>query len=404
MSTQELAIPDIIIKSKKVVYLEGIRGVAAFMVVIHHFCLAFYPSLLNGVPDSSHLNKLELLYYSSPFIFLTNGQLFVYIFFILSGFVLSKKFFKEKDINYLVSASVRRFPRLFIPVAFSLIIAFLFLKCSLNYNEQVSHITKSIWFASLKGDPSFIHFLKVFFYKSIVVTDNSYITVLWSVSVELYGSFIVFSTLALTRNVKNLFFILTLLFVLFALERNAEYCAFIMGIMLNYSDTIKLKNTFFKALVIVILIITGCFLGGFPHIYYLSVPTIKGSFYSFLNYSALIDNSAFINACGAFLLILAVQLSAKLQDFFSSKALAFLGNISFSMYLIHTIILRSVTSFTFLKIIGYCSYNISFIISFISSIVIIFVLSYFMTIYVDKNSLVASKYVYNRFFLRKTGK
>ncbi|MDB5134935.1 MAG: Peptidoglycan/LPS O-acetylase OafA/YrhL, contains acyltransferase and SGNH-hydrolase domain [Mucilaginibacter sp.] len=401
MSTEQLAIPEIIKKAKKLTYLEGIRGLAAFMVVIHHYLLAFYPAQASGDATNTHFGSLELWYYKSPFIFLTNGQLFVFVFFILSGYVLSKKFFLEKDMDYLVSASLRRFPRLYIPVAFTLIIAFILLKFSLNFNSEASNITKSLWFASLHGKSSITHFLSCLFYRTMFIGDNTYNTVLWTISQELFGSFLVFAALALTRNAKNSFIIYVLLFVLFVTAEKFEYCAFIFGIMLNYTDSFEIKKILHKRIVIVLLLLAGLFLGGFPHVYFISTPTLNGTIYSFLNYSFIIKRDALLNATGAFLLILAVQQSTKLQHIFSSRALAFLGYISFAMYLIHVPVLQSFSSFLFIKNMTIFSYNVSFLIGFILSLVLIFFASYIMTIYVDKKSLTASQSIYKRFFSYK---
>ncbi len=398
MTNEILHISETIKKSKKVIYIEGIRGMAAFMVVIHHYLLAFYPAQASGVASNAHFGSLELFYHKSPFIFLTNGQLFVYIFFILSGYVLSKKFFREKNMDYLVSASVRRFPRLYIPVAFALILAYIVLKLSLNFNLEASVITKSVWLASLEGNPSVFHFLAKLLFRAMFLGDNSYITVLWTISIELYGSFLVFSALALTRNLKNSWFIFIAIFIVLALSQKFEYCAFILGIILNYTDDFEVKKILHKRFIVAILLIAGIFLGGFPHIHPLSTPTITGTFYGFLNYALLIKVSGFINAAGAFLLILAIQQSPNLQRFFSSKALAFLGNISFSMYLIHAIVIRTFTCFVFIKTFSTFGYNVSFLVAFIPSIILIFFLSYYMTNYVDKKSLDISQSVYKRYF------
>ncbi len=389
------------VKSKKLAYLEGVRGMAAVLVVIHHYLLAFYPAQASGNLNHVHVDKLELWYYQSPFLFLTNGQLFVYIFFILSGHVLSKRFFKEKEISYLASAFIRRLPRLYIPVAFSLIFAFILLKLSLNFNLEASRVTKSIWLSVLEGNPSCIVFLKILFLQSMFLGDSSYNTVLWSISIELYGSLLVFATLALIYKSKNSFFILALIFLILLIHQKFGYCAFILGIMLNYSEGFNFKSFFFKRITVIVLILFGLFLGGFPHIYYLSTPTIKGTFYDFLNYSFIIKRDGLINAIGAFCLILAIQQSSKLQSVFSGRILVFLGAISFSIYLLHAVILLSFSSYLFIILHELFSYNISFLLDFIASIILIGLIGYTMTFYVDNKSVTISKSIYNRYFLKK---
>jgi len=398
MINSQANVPNELEKGKRLGYLEGIRGVAAFMVVIHHYLLAFYPTQASGEIKNAHFAPLELWYYHSPFIFLTNGQFFVYIFFALSGYVLSKKYFLEKEIAYLNSAFIRRLPRLYIPMAFSLVIAFLLMKLTLDFNIEASTITKSIWFAALKGDHSVFKFIESLLIKTMFFKDNSYNTVLWTISAEFYGSLLLFSALALTGKIRNSFWVFITILILLLISENFEYAAFILGYMLNYNYVIKFKQPVYRKFFVVFIIILGLFLGGFPHIYYKDTPTIVGTFYQFLNYNFIIKRGAFINETGAFLIILAVLQSDKLQVFFSNRIFDFLGAVSFSMYLIHVLVLQSFSSFLFLKLQASFGYNISFLFVFFPSVALILLLSYVMTIYVDKKSLNIAHFVYKNYF------
>jgi hypothetical protein len=69
-------------------YLDGLRGVAAFFVVLHHFLLDWFPSLVysyGSSPDNRYLFQL-------PFIrIIYSGGGMVSTFFVISGYVLSRK-------------------------------------------------------------------------------------------------------------------------------------------------------------------------------------------------------------------------------------------------------------------------------------------------------------------------
>ncbi|SFF07879.1 acyltransferase family protein [Spirosoma endophyticum] len=399
MTTLNLNSYQINKNNKKVTYIEGIRGLAAFMVVIYHYLLAFYPAHANGRLEEVHLNLLEILYFKSPFLFLTNGQLFVLIFFILSGYVLSKKFMLDKDMDYLASAFIRRLPRLYIPVAVSLIISYIILVLSLDYNSDASIITKSTWLESLKGDKLFITFLKNILISAMFLGNNSYNTVLWSITIEFYGSILVFGSLALIYKSRNSVFIL--LFILFILlfHEKYEYSAFILGILLNYSDYIKFKNKNLNKLSIIFTFFFGLLLGGFPHVYHTSTPTISGTFFEFLNYNFIIERSGLINEIGAFLVIFSIQKWAVMREFFSGRFFLYLGKISFSMYLIHVLILKSFSSYLFIYLQRIFSYNWSFLFQCIPSFLLIIVISHMMTNYVDEKSILLSKLFYKKYFL-----
>ena len=95
---------------RKIKYLNGLRGVAAFQVVIHHFILAFYPALFSGPDIQTHMaGGIEVSASGSVFNLLWDGNFAVCIFFILSGFVLSHKFFikKEKVKTVLVKSAIQ---------------------------------------------------------------------------------------------------------------------------------------------------------------------------------------------------------------------------------------------------------------------------------------------------------
>ena len=52
-------------REKKLLYLDGIRELAAFAVVISHYIQVFYPAALNGKPQQSHF-KWDIWYGHSP--------------------------------------------------------------------------------------------------------------------------------------------------------------------------------------------------------------------------------------------------------------------------------------------------------------------------------------------------
>jgi len=113
---------------RKIQYLDGLRGLAALVVVFHHFILAFYPALFLGRNAATHLKDgTEAFISGSAMNIFYGGNFMVAIFFVLSGFVLSHKFFLKKDYEILTQGAVKRYIRLVIPVALSIFIAFFLL-------------------------------------------------------------------------------------------------------------------------------------------------------------------------------------------------------------------------------------------------------------------------------------
>jgi peptidoglycan/LPS O-acetylase OafA/YrhL len=97
--------------------LDGLRGLAALVVVVHHALLASAPRLA-GVygagPSSSH-NTFEWLLAYTPLHIVWAGQEFVVVFFVLSGFVLSLPAVHGKR-QPIASYYPSRLLRLYMPV------------------------------------------------------------------------------------------------------------------------------------------------------------------------------------------------------------------------------------------------------------------------------------------------
>ena len=110
------------------------------------------------------------------------------------------------------------------------------------------------------------------------------------------------------------------------------------------------------------------------------------------------DPQIVYHVLGAFLLIMVLLDSRRMQKFFSGRYLLFLGEISFAMYLLHFLVLGSFSSFVFLKLEPIMPYAGAFTVSFLSSAMLIFFVSYLMYEYVDKKAVQFSHFVYERIF------
>ena len=77
-------------------FLDGIRGIGAFGVYLNHFILRFYPWYKEAEMDDPKQKYFPPDWVRvTPFRLVYNGNLWVTVFFILSGFVLPLSFFKS---------------------------------------------------------------------------------------------------------------------------------------------------------------------------------------------------------------------------------------------------------------------------------------------------------------------
>ena len=379
----------------KIYYLDGLRGLAAFCVFLHHYFLAFYPAYYNGDLATTHLNGWDVRYGASIFSFLSNGHFCVCIFFVLSGLVLSKSYFDRPVIETLVSAAQRRFLRLYIPVAATLILAFLLIKTGLFYNVSASKITHSGWWMGYMW--TFEHkttlFIQSMLYKVMFEGDNTYNTSLWTLSQELYGSMFVFAFLALTHHTRNKVIAFCSVFALLFTLNSEYYTAFLLGILLNYCNGARNKYWYF--ILSSLLFMGGLVLGSYP-----SNNQVNGTVFEHFP-SFITDNSRWVHIAGGFFVVLSLVLSKRLQWFFSLRLLRFLGYISFSIYLIHPLIIGSFSCFLLVQLAPHCSYNTSMVLVTVATFAAAFALSYLMAKYVDAAGTRLARRLYEKFMRRE---
>jgi peptidoglycan/LPS O-acetylase OafA/YrhL len=374
-------------------YLNGIRGIAAFIVFLHHFSLAFYSAYYNGNTHDEHLKGWEVWYGKSIFSVFTNGNFAVCIFFILSGYVLSRKYFQSGSFQTLVSGAQRRFLRLYIPVAFTLLISYLFIKFHLYYNIPVSNVAHSgWWFGGMWDFPYPTRRLAVcLLYRTMFTGDSSFDTCLWSVSVELYYSLFVFALLALTHQSKNRLLVLCMVLFLSCLIGNGYLFSFALGISLNYIEKKVVHNKSYSNLLSAIFLICGVILGSFP-----SNDVIQGTVFENIP-KMLLTKYDWYHFIGAYLFLLSFFFSVHLRRLTGLRPFKFLGRISYSFYLLHPIIIGSFSSYLFLKLYEHFGYNFSVVIVCFFTVGCCFMASWIMTKYVDSYGISLSRHIYLRY-------
>ncbi len=382
----------------KIAYLDGIRGVAAFLVFFHHYLLAFYSAYFTFDLNATNLHGLDVKYGQSVLSVFSNGNFCVHIFFVLSGLVLSRKYYRSNQFEVVVSGVQRRFLRLYIPVATTMIIAYIMMVSKLFYNMQVCQLTHSEWWLGGLWNFSnpFGRLLTCLKVSTMFQGDSAFDTSLWTMSIELTGSFFVFAFLAFTHNTKNRFFSLVLAFLFCKFTQNAVLSTFVLGISLNYiEDLVPRFNKYLITLFAGLLLAVALLLGSFP-----SNDIIQGTV--FQHFPGLIMRFApWFHVFGAYFLVMAFVISAPLQKLISLRLFRFLGYISFSLYLLHPLIIGSFSCILFLKWRISMGYNHAVLLIFFLSAVLCILVSWLMTKYIDDQGIRFTKYVYNR-WIKKT--
>jgi peptidoglycan/LPS O-acetylase OafA/YrhL len=121
--------------------LEFLRGAAALAVLNGHILRAFAPAAEGGDNAAQSL-KTGLAFIAF------NGGSAVYLFFVLSSYVLVKRYFQTRKAQDLLLGAIKRLPRLAGPVLVAVLASCIIFKLDLYFFQDAAAITQSEWLSS----------------------------------------------------------------------------------------------------------------------------------------------------------------------------------------------------------------------------------------------------------------
>jgi peptidoglycan/LPS O-acetylase OafA/YrhL len=337
-------------KSNRLIPLEGCRGIAAIIVVLHHFFLGFLPKLTGAVPsmrdDQSFIGNWYFVFF--------NGYAAVNFFFVLSGFVLCWSFFKNEDVKKLKLAAIKRFPRLTGPILVTTVVSYCLFIWGGYFFSEAGALSKSSWlstFAYTEWTPAFHPSIYQAIIQGVTVCltgESGYNSSLWTMRPEFFGSILVYF-IAAFRTLKlraGYLFIAFLFLVAIALKIYIFFIPFLIGLFLaivltNHPMKIPTSISF-------LIILMGLYFLGYaiPEKNYLWVSRIRQP-------EIIKDNIQLIlNSVGAFLILFAIVSCNKVYKFLDNRIGMFLGKISFPLYLIYVLIICSLGSWVYIQLLS----------------------------------------------------
>lgn len=367
--------------SQKIFPLESMRGIAAFMVLVFHFILGFAPQY-HGQETHIAIEDKNLL--DSPFFFLINGHAAVLFFFVLSGFVLSYKFFQRETNTGLIGSVIKRWPRL-IPLAMiSTVLSWVFLNLDWYTHREVAAITNSQWmarFAYSHGDLSQLSFFDSVaqggFY-TFFRGDQSLNTSLWTMRYEFIGSFIVFALIPILNGArKPVALILFSVSVAVCYFIDMLFSAFIAGCFLSYYRCqIRKQTPLFTPNWISFSL--ACVVIYFGFNYY----NVNQSMYNFMAdwHPSLVSQLRTILYVAASVCLIQVILNHKsIYQCLNGTIGIFLGRCSFAIYVMHVPIMFTCGTAAFLFAQPIFGYPAALFIAFMVSVSSTFLLAWYLT-------------------------
>ncbi len=336
-------------------HLDGLRGVAAAVVVINHAINAFDFALRTGSPAHS-LTNWDIWLSGAPCLIPLAANLAVCLFFAMSGFVLVGAF-DAAPIGFLPLLA-KRYTRLAIPVTCICLLSCALLAAGWMANKAVAAVTRSSWLdEQFRQTASLADALREGAWTSFFPVNNlpdSYNTALWTMPIEFAGSVGMLlaccATKRLTRAAGHRKRACLVIFSLLYLAFFESYLGlFAAGALMRITIPTGCRQLTAKPALPVALIAIGLFLGTIP------VSQAAWPIFSAFPNIRIPDwmpwpaQGPFLwHTIGAVLMLGGLQSSALAKRALQSPPCQWFGKISFSLYLIHIPILMTLGCQAFL--------------------------------------------------------
>ncbi len=284
------------VENSKFIQLDGLRAFLALSIVYHHSIIA-YSYFITGEWSSPGSNFYALL-----------GPISVSMFFMITGFLFGFKLFQDEfNIKYFLGSRIRRIVPLYLFSVFILVFIVFYINDFILKEDFVLLLENILRWASFK----FAHFTPINQDPRVFEIQSVYWTLKWE-----WKFYIALPFLFLLRKTffkdKNILFISVLL-VIFFFYKYIFVFLFLLGVLASvlYIEKVYINKIILNTLGIISLVI----IFSFYNTTYLKVPAILTAI---LFYSIVLSNN------------FAYILNGKIFRYF--------GTISYSIYLLHNMV------------------------------------------------------------------
>lgn len=365
-------------RTEKLEYLDGLKGIGCVAVFLTHFVYAFYYGMYHYDPVSCHLpGKIDIVIGKSPLNVFFNGNTAVRLFLILSGFLLCRSFLITGDKKRLAASAKKRYLRLMPTVLVINILIYLAMKFGLYQNTAAAVLAGSEeWFAGFNSfSPSFLSMLKESLYGCFLFGTNDYNGVLWTLQILFLGAYIDYALAALTGGRR-------FRWIVYAIVAVVLLRTDFLGIFLGYvlcdfmcTDWNGKQWLCGNRILNWLMFAVGLYFMCYPSAGFGYEGTLWGILpFVFVNYYHIF---------GVLCFVFAVLNLKSVQGFLSKKIFLYMGRISYSLYLIHFLVIATFGSWFLLTVEPLLGYNLTCLIDLVLISVITVGLSELSVRYVE---------------------
>ena len=392
--------------TSRVGWLDGLRGFAAMQVVLLHYALVFLPALGSQNPQFIHFGW-ELHVIGTPLTLLFDGTLAVYLFFIMSGVVLTYAFNgRHQAVPRIV---IRRVIRLWLPMAATLLLTAILFSAFPSAHLTAFRILRMSWLGTsmpasvsaasighqivfeglLTGyrDQGFLpHWAAVAL--SLQPMDQARNPPLWTLHIEFVGSLLVLALVTLRASVGQATYRLICL-VLFLCFLASPLALFIIGHWVaprlgQVGKGMWRRALAVSCLILSILLCTRTIVLFPPELLsLLRSPPIGPS----------IEPRDFQIMLSAILLFVSLHQLPILRRVLETPAMRWFGKISFSLYLTHFPVLFTVTAAIYVVVAAYLPFSASLSIGGLAGMAVSLALAVLFERWIDRPAINLSRMV-----------
>jgi peptidoglycan/LPS O-acetylase OafA/YrhL len=341
-SAQQSEKPD-----ERLTYLDGVRGIAAAIILLSHSLSAWLPALAFGATDRRVPYLVPFAH--TPLAIFWSGDMAVMVFFVISGFLLARGSVAKQAFGTQI---VKRILRLGIPVTAAVLSTGVAFHFGVMRNHQAALVSKSEWLDRFYRPGPKPGLLWSALGGSLVSGSDWWMGPLWSMHVQLFGSLLVLAIVALIgrERMAPLAMISVIVWSLLAGSSRfgLHFAAIVSGALMFQVKSFQPKAKVHKAATFA-SVLTIVYLGSWP-----DEETVGPWYEPVANLFTFTDNylrpRSIAHTIAAVLLVWLVFNTTSLQTILQTKILRTLGRYSFSVYLTHWPLLMSVGALTFQRI------------------------------------------------------
>ena len=357
---------------KKLDYINGLKGIGALMVYFCHFVFAFYYGAYSLLPESCHTaSQIEISIGKSPLNLFYSGNGAVCLFLVFSGFVLCLSYFAGRDRKRLGAGAWKRYFRLMPMILAANILIYVLMRLGLYRNAETAVLTKSeAWFAGFNQfAPDFLKMLYESLIGCFLQGSNDYNGVLWTIPYLFWGALVVYLAAYLVGE-NRLRYIVFAVMILVSLTTDIYFTAVFLGFAVSDFFCTQKKGMElwkkYRALPILSFVL-GLYLLSYPSI----GSDMTGTIYGILPPAYTV----IYHVAGAVGLLAGVLGLGSLQRFFGAKPFRFLGDVSYSLYLLHFPVIATFSCWFFLGLHESLGYHLTAGLDFLCTTALVLLLS-----------------------------